>query len=166
MRPSRAEPEALTPTTCGLSLSPDCLLSSFPANSLVALPESLGQCTALTMLDASHNRLATLPVRSCTARALRSCSTPCAWACARTHVHVHVYGTCAPPRLTLTLTLTPTLTPTLTLTLTLTQASLGKLSALVEAHLSFNQLRSPLPAGLGGLARLKVLRAHDSDARP
>ena len=144
------------------------MLSSFPANSLVALPESLGQCTALTMLDASHNRLATLPVRSCTAHALRSCSTPwsCAWACARTHVHVHVYGTCAPPRLTLTLTLTPTLTPTLTLTLTLTQASLGKLSALVEAHLSFNQLRSPLPAGLGGLARLKVLRAHDSDARP
>ena len=59
-----------------------------------------------------------------------------------------------------------TLTPTLTLTLTLTQASLGKLSALVEAHLSFNQLRSPLPAGLGGLARLKVLRARDSDARP
>jgi len=43
---------------------------------------------------------------------------------------------------------------------------LGKLSALVEAHLSFNQLRSPLPAGLGGLARLKVLRARDSDARP
>ena len=136
----------------------------------MALPESLGQCTALTMLDASHNRLATLPVRSCTAHALRSCSTPCAWACARTHVHVHVYGTCAPPRLTLTLTLRLTLTPTLTLrltlTLTLTQASLGKLSALVEAHLSFNQLRSPLPASLGGLARLKVLRARDSDARP
>ena len=71
--------------------------------------------------------------------------------------HAHRLGL---GRLTLTLALT------LTLTLTLTQASLGKLSALVEAHLSFNQLRSPLPAGLGGLARLKVLRARDSDARP
>lgn len=46
------------------------------------------------------------------------------------------------------------------------QASLGKLSALVEAHLSFNQLRSPLPAGLGGLARLKVLRARDRTLGP
>jgi hypothetical protein len=41
------------------------------------------------------------------------------------------------------------------------QASLGDLSALVEAHLSFNQLRSPLPAGLGGLKRLKVLPTRD-----
>jgi len=42
-------------------------------------------------------------------------------------------------------------------------AGLGNLSALVEAHLSFNQLRSPLPAGLGGLKRLKVLDLRDND---
>ena len=50
--------------------------------------------------------------------------------------------------------------------LRITQASLGNLSALVEAHLSFNQLRSPLPAGLGGLKRLKVLHTRDNHARP
>ena len=43
-------------------------------------------------------------------------------------------------------------------------AGFGNLNALVEAQLSFNQLRSPLPAGLGGLKRLKVLDIRDNDA--
>ena len=134
MNPSRPKPYALKPHAPTHQLPTHYL--PLPANSVTSLPESLGLCTALMTLDASHNRLAALPARTHTACALhaRCMHTACALrVCKRA--------------------------------LRMAQAGLGSLSALVEVHLSFNQLRSPLPAGLGGLKRLKVPHTRHTDAR-